>query len=317
MTTQPTKPVQQQQPRVRKPPFADWPTIKILTPPGGRFSTTRDEWCFTYCSQNVHGRIYGKEPRCRSICVRRVFPHEVKNIASFKAHQSVGPDGKARYPLPAEGQAANVPLLLGGKPVKEEEDEFGSAHEPSSSSASSSAAEKSKKPTVETKYWDEGWYVWTSKSRWAVYEKTDSMRMDLGQQQQMRARRDQQRELWQDYQDHLQQRGDDQTVDPSSKWWGPIVPAKPFPDTSSQSLLVPLPPDWPPVWDRIAKLLAPTHKVLGILQESITSGEQKKFALRVWEKAWTNEPFILVSRTFEKAYERWKERDNEADEDSP
>jgi hypothetical protein len=28
---------QQQQQRVRKPPFADWPTIKILTPPQGKF----------------------------------------------------------------------------------------------------------------------------------------------------------------------------------------------------------------------------------------------------------------------------------------
>jgi hypothetical protein len=29
---------QQQQQRVRKPPFADWPTIKILTPPQGKSS---------------------------------------------------------------------------------------------------------------------------------------------------------------------------------------------------------------------------------------------------------------------------------------
>ena len=27
---------------------------------------------------------------------------------------------------------------------------------------------------------------------------------------------------------------------------------------------------------------------------------------RVWEKAWTKEPFILAQRAFSKAYELWK-----------
>lgn len=69
-----------------------------------------------------------------------------------------------------------------------------------------------------------------------------------------------------------------------------------------------LPPDLPPIWERINKLLAPSHRALSILRESIVSGEQRDFALRVWEKAQTNEPFILAQRTVSKAYERWKER---------
>ena len=84
---------------------------------------------------------------------------------------------------------------------------------------------------------------------------------------------------------------------------------------SSHSLLVPLPPDIPPFWERISKLLAPSYKVLSIFHESLTSGEQKKFAERVWEKTWSNEPFILASRTFTTTYERWKDRDVRADED--
>ena len=31
-------PISTQTPRVRKPPFADWPTIKILIPPQGEYS---------------------------------------------------------------------------------------------------------------------------------------------------------------------------------------------------------------------------------------------------------------------------------------
>jgi hypothetical protein len=61
--------------------------------------------------------------------------------------------------------------------------------------------------------------------------------------------------------------------------------------------------------------LAPSVRVLGILHDSFESGEQEQFARRIWEKAWTNEPFLLASRTLNGAYERWKERDDTADEE--
>ena len=51
------------------------------------------------------------------------------------------------------------------------------------------------------------------------------------------------------------------------------------------------------------------------MHESITSGEQKKFAERVWEKAKTDEPFILAKRTFTHAYEQWKKRDIPEEDD--
>lgn len=77
---------------------------------------------------------------------------------------------------------------------------------------------------------------------------------------------------------------------------------------SSLSLLVPLPPDFPPLLDKIKKLLAPSQKVLNIFYESLTSGEQKQFAERVWEKAKTDEPFILARRTCSHVYDQWKKR---------
>ncbi|KAF8967927.1 hypothetical protein BDZ97DRAFT_1916500 [Flammula alnicola] len=292
-------PQQQQQPRVRKPPFADWPTIKILTPPQGRFSPKVDEWCFTYCSQTVSGRIHSKEPECHSVCLRKVFPHEVRNILSFKRHQSVGPDGKAKYPLPAEGQSANLPRMLGGLPKDDSEDR------PKAPSA------------TPTKFWDEGWYLWTGKGQWAFLQKTEKMMFDLQNQQQLDMVRESRKEVWHDYQEQLKQNAGEQgeRVPPiGAQWWGPIVPPK-SPDTSSLSLLVPLPPDFPPVWDRINKLLAPSFQVLGILHESITSGEQKQFAKRVWEKAKTEEPFVLAQRTCSRAYEQWKKRDVAEEDD--
>ncbi|KAF8176515.1 hypothetical protein BJ912DRAFT_884522 [Pholiota molesta] len=295
-----SSPQQQQQPRIHKPPFADWPTIKILTPPQGPFLPKVDEWCFTYCSQTVSGRINRREPNCHTLCIRKVFPHEVRNILAFKRHHSVGPDGKATYPLPAEGQPTNIPRILGGQPKDDSED----APKPSS---------------PPTKYWDEGWYLWSGQGRWSFLQKTEKMMLDLQSQQQVDAVRESRKELWHDYQEKLKQNPGQQTKSPplATQWWAPIVPPKSISDATSSSLLIPIPPDIPAVWDtgRIRKLLAPSQQVLEILHESITSGEQKEFALRIWEKARSEEPWILAQRSLSRAYERWKKPDIAEEDD--
>jgi hypothetical protein len=84
---------------------------------------------------------------------------------------------------------------------------------------------------------------------------------------------------------------------------------------SSKSILVSLPPDFPSLFERINKLLTPTVKVLNITYYSFKSGEQKAFARRVWDKAWTNEPFQLANKCLAHAYERWKEKEEAADEE--
>jgi hypothetical protein len=177
----------------------------------GRFSPKTDEWCFTYCSQTVSGRIHNKEPNCHSICLRKVFPHEVRNVVSFKHHNSVGVDGKAKYPLPAEGQSANLPRYLGGSP-KEAED-------------------RSSSPSGSTKYWDEGWYLWTGKGRWAALQKTENMMLDFQRQHQLEILRQGKKEAWQKNQGQLKQSIGAQSSDgkvpqpPTPQWWrAPIFP---------------------------------------------------------------------------------------------
>ncbi|TFK44862.1 hypothetical protein BDQ12DRAFT_702199 [Crucibulum laeve] len=303
---QPTS--QQQNQRVRKPPFANWPTIKILTPPQGRFSPKTDEWCLTYCSQSVAGRINAKAPSCRSICVRKVFPHEVRNIVAFKRHTNLGPDGKARYPLPAEGQSQNLPRYLGGKP----------SEDPNANSPST-ATVRSPSSSADAKCWDEGWYLWTSNSSMGVHEKLENMGYDLARQQKHTTVHEYRKEVWQDYQDLLKRKAQGENVASEigeMSTLGSARPPRPYPDASSHSLLVPLPPDFPPLWEKINKFLAPSVHALTITHDSIKAGEHISFAQRVWEKAWSDEPLKLASRTFSRAYERWKERDI-TDEDDP
>jgi len=234
----------------------------------------------TYCSQSITGRIHSREPNCRTICLRKVFPHEVKDMLSFKKHESVGPDRKAKYPLPIEGQPANLPRLLGG-------------------------TSKNSDPKVQpvTKYWDEGWYLWTGQSRWAFLEKTDLMKVDLQKQRQVEARQEIRKEIWHDYQEQLK-RGLSGVADQQS--WMPIVPPMSRSNMSSLSLLVPLPPDFP-IMEKIHKFLQPTFRVLNIMHDSFESGQQKQFASRVWEKVKSGEHLVLAQRIIEYSYKQWKQ----------
>lgn len=181
----------------------------------GQFSLQKDEWCVTYCSQSVTGRIHGKEPFCRSLCVRKVFPHEVKNILAFKRHKALDSNGKAIYPLPAEGQAANLPRMLGGRPPEDPED--------------SNYKHRAPEPP---KSWDEGLYLWTGKGRLAAHEKMDSMSMDFERQRRVAAMREKRREVWQDYENTIrQQKSNDAST--QDRIWVPNIPPRPLPDTRS------------------------------------------------------------------------------------
>ena len=210
-----------------------------------------------------------------------------------------------------EGQPINLPRLLGG--------------------TSNGDSEDRPKPSV-TKYWDEGWYLWTGKSRWAFLQKTDMMMLDFQKQREAELKNESRKEVWHDYQEELK-RGVSGVADQQSQSWGPIVPPRPLPDIrynpdllriglhfdgfrsfSSLSLLVPLPPDFPPIFEKIRKFFQPTYQVLNIMHESFASGEQKQFALRVWEKMKSDEPFVLARQILAYSYEQWKQWPPENDD---
>ena len=106
-----------------------------------------------------------------------------------------------------EGQSNNLPRLLGG--------------------TTNSDSEGQPKPPA-TKYWDEGWYLWTAQSRWAFFQKTDMMMQDFQKQKQFELKHESRREVWHDYQEQLK-RGVSGVADQQS--WGPIVPPRPVPNT--------------------------------------------------------------------------------------
>lgn len=136
---------------------------------------------------------------------------------SFKRHEVVGSDGKAKYPLPSEGQSANLPRILGGSGTSKDESED--------------------RPKVVSstpmKYWDEGWYMWTGKGRWASHRKTEQMVLDLFKQQMLEKIREDRREIWQDYQEQLKKstgHKDDVLSPVQAPWWGSLAPPKTLED---------------------------------------------------------------------------------------
>lgn len=100
-----------------------------------------------------------QEPWCRTICIRRVFAHEVqKTIKRNNYNDSNEPTQEyVKYPLPPEGQRTDE--MHDGEL---ESDQY-----------------ERKLREGDVKYWEEGWYLWYSKSRWAAQEKLELMMHDL------------------------------------------------------------------------------------------------------------------------------------------
>ncbi|KAJ7350440.1 hypothetical protein DFH08DRAFT_861464 [Mycena albidolilacea] len=280
--TQPARPVL----------FASLPTIKVIEPPKGSFSTRNDQWCLTYCSQNVSGRIHSKAPWCRSVCIRKVFSHEVRNILQFQSHHDIGPDGKARYPLPPEGQPLHLPRYLGGKPIED--------------------PEHGRRAPEDTKFWDEGWYFWKTTNFLGVYSSISQMQNNLERQVRQEESKQTKRKQWLEYQEFLKT-GEAPTME--NKWMGPVVPPNFGPDAAPDSLLVPLPLETDPLLQPLYQLLAPAQHSVQLFRDNLAEGNYRKFALRVWDKALTGEPFTLASRACSFGYEQWKNKSKESDDD--
>lgn len=147
----------------------------------GKLSPQTDERCFSYCSQTSRGRSEGREPTCRSVCFRRVFAHEVRTaIAHDEALKGKSSQKNHGYPLPPEGQ-------------------------PNPGDLSSSTPRSD-----DIRYWEEGWYLWTSRSRWAIQERLDLMMWDLDHQDHWQRNRDQVQKEWDDYWAQHQQQVEEQ-----------------------------------------------------------------------------------------------------------
>lgn len=113
-----------------------------------------DEMCLTYSFQTARGRSQNHEPKTYSICLRKVYPHEVTDYLLGKGW---GTQQTNNIPLPPEGQPVQERYL----------DE---------------SEESTKTDEDETRYWEQGWYLWTTSSNKNAVEKLLLMSQNLKSQ---------------------------------------------------------------------------------------------------------------------------------------
>ncbi|EKM53453.1 uncharacterized protein PHACADRAFT_259849 [Phanerochaete carnosa HHB-10118-sp] len=350
-----------------KRPNQDWfywnklPSIRILIPPKGAHSYKTDERCFTYCSQSARGRAQGQEPWCRSICIRKVFPHEVRKVMRIVESTPQGlmekeVEGDTRVPLPPEGQ--RLPSWLTGKQrvgdsgADDTEVDDLDDYDPMGNKGwknivndvqheSQAIRSGAKAQETDPEVWKAGWYVWLTKNKWAVQEKMDGMMTDLERQAEWARMKHDVNQEWERAQqmaavspvsgdghppheeNHSQPESHPESH-PESPSQGhgdtapsatnvtfvsedslPTLPNPPFPDTTSSTLLVPIPLPLPPINTYLANLLAPTNKVMKLTHESLASGSQFKFAGMLWEKAKSDQPYVLARNVTRKIWRVW------------
>ncbi|THH06970.1 hypothetical protein EW145_g3712 [Phellinidium pouzarii] len=269
--------------------------IKIKRPAQGKFSPKTDERCFTWCSQSVRGRFEGRDPRCRSLCIRRVFEHEVKQLTthfSLDSRSHVVNGAANEYPLPPEGQPSSAIIdgAVGGVP------------------GTRSAAEG-------VRYWKEGWYIWMTKNRWAAQEKMDLMMFDLDKQTAWMRTKEQEERAWAEKEAQIErerERNGDGHVPPAvvsddlehDEQEGFL--RHPYPNAAEESFLIRVPTKMPPLDLYAQQVLAPTRKVLGIVETSFKNGDQKELALRTWDLVQNGVPFTLVKNVIMNFIENWR-----------
>ncbi|KIJ65871.1 hypothetical protein HYDPIDRAFT_109932 [Hydnomerulius pinastri MD-312] len=241
------------------PAPSDAVTLQAQQPPigdrSGKIPNSTDERCFTYCSQTARGRALGHPPTCRSICLRKVFPHEVMASLLGNGRTKNGQDN-SKFPLPREGQ-------------------------PTASGDSNSPPESD-----DIRYWEEGWYLWTSRSHRGAVNKLHIMGGTLA---------------WQDDWQRYMEKSEREQYSNLSTIPSPSA-RPPFPWERSSLIRLHL-----PLRDSLHHLLAPTFLALEICRRSFEEGSQRDFAVRMWETAQTRRPFDTARRIFKRVWDKLAE----------
>ncbi|THH13371.1 hypothetical protein EW146_g6830 [Bondarzewia mesenterica] len=277
----------------------------------GPLSSQISERCFTYCTQSIAGRTKGVEPRCRTFCIRKVFQHEVNRNTDLSWHplrQPKNPPTPIEIPLPPESHTAVDAFISGSK-----DQPSPSSPSPASSTTTSMTEPLIAGPSEQQKHWEEGYYLWMSKSRRATQEHMDMMSLSLPQQADYERQKMQANETW------VQATKDGKAVwywsdQPDSENQGdevvdgekekaphpPMHTGPPFPDLlNNSSLMVSLshPPPALHLPTMITKFLAPTSTLLYLVRDSVTSGRQADLAGRMAGRCLESSTVVDVRHT--------------------
>jgi len=220
-------------------------------------------------------------------------------IRAYEREHSKSPekiDGSVavKYELPVEGQPRRS-RNSGPSSLQDVSSVDADGDSPSTSQHGSSSGDNDED---KVRYWEPGWYLWSTTSRWAAQEQMDMMSRDLKWQSD-----------WQKYKDNVnddykrrQGRAEDEVDDEGKeRVQGPRI-RQSFPDLTDNTWLVPVPPPHLLLGDAIKNYMAPTFKLMTLVHGTFDDGRQRELCTRMWEKAQTREPWTVAHSAVRKVW---------------
>jgi len=257
-------------------------------------SSQIDERCFIYCTQTSRGRARIESPHCRTICIRRVFGHEVSD-GSYDSPDDPNLEFKPQnpIPLPPEGQHPEAVNSDGEVEINEN-----------------------------TRYWKEGRYIWTlNGGRWITHEKVDTMVLPIAEhakwvrqkESMLRVSKEVERtgsnepiEAW--------RRQHEENPDDQVEWEQPakIIPPLIALKDSFLGRFTPISTlIQETLHHRLTYILNPTANVLGVLRRSFAEGTQARFWKMTYEHATNGSALKLVQNAWGRRELVWKKLEDE------
>lgn len=217
-----------------------------------------------------------------------------------KLPESIEASVAAKYKLPAEGQP-NQSRNTGPSSLQDVSDV--DADEDSPSTSRNGWASSGDNDEDKVRYWEPGWYLWSTTSRWAAQEQMDMMSRDLKWQSD-----------WQKYKNDVndeyrrrQTRGEDEAEDDGKeRVQGPRI-RQSFPDLTENTWLAPVPPPQLLLGNAIKHYMAPTFKLVALVRGTFDDGRQRELGTRMWEKAQTDEPWTVAQSAVRKVWKALSE----------
>jgi len=200
-----------------------------------------------------------------------------------------------KYELPVEGQPRRS-RNTGPSSLQDVSDVDADEDSPSSSRPGRSSL--SDKDEDKVQYWEPGWYLWSTTSRWAAQEQMDMMSRDLKWQSD-----------WQKYKvnvndDYRRRQGKGEgEVDEEGRERVQVPRIRQsFPDLTENTWLVPVPPPHLMLGNAMKKYMAPTFKLMALVQGTFDDGRQGELCMRMWDKAQTREPWTVAHSAVRKVW---------------
>ena len=241
--------------------------------------------------------------------------HELQDAIS-KIPGTIDPSVPVKYKLPVEGQPGRS-RNVGPSSLRDVSDVDADEDSPSSSRRGESSLNDNDEDKV--RYWEPGWYLWSTTSRWAAQEQMDMLSRDLKWQSDWQKYKD---SVNDDYRRRQGKREDEVDDDGNERVQGPRI-RQSFPDLtyvrrslpnvhptnlclrfsrSENTWLVPVPPPHLLLGNAIKNYVAPTRKLMALVQGTFDDGRQGELCARMWEKAQTREPWTVAGSAVRKVW---------------